>query len=398
MMSPERMLHPISSAELERRWAALRALMRGHWLEALVFQGSNDWLGGYVRWLTDIPAQNGYPRSIIFHADAPMTVIEMGAFDLRRDLQGADAVHRGVGEFLGVPAFLSIDYTTGYEGELAAAALRRHGVRAAGLVGEGGMAHGFVRALRKHADPALEFRDATDAVDALKAIKSPEEQAMIRAAAKLQDDIFAQVLNTIRPGLRDADVAALAQHAGRVAGSEQGILLGASAPVGLRSVFLGSHLQGRVLERGDHLAMLIEINGPGGFYTEIARTMVLGRASNELQDGFAAVKAAQAHTLSLIRPGLECRDLFAVHNDYMRALGLPEERRLYAHGQGYDMVERPLIRQDETMQLAEGMCLAVHPGFETESMFAVICDNYFVTEDGVSACLHKTEKRIFEIA
>jgi Xaa-Pro aminopeptidase len=71
---------------------------------------------------------------------------------------------------------------------------------------------------------------------------------------------------------------------------------------------------------------------------------------------------------------------------------------LYAHGQGYDMVERPLIRSDETMMIEAGMNLAVHPGYETDSIFAVICDNYLVETTGVSDCLHATEKRLFELS
>ena len=84
-------------------------------------------------------------------------------------------------------------------------------------------------------------------------------------------------------------------------------------------------------------------------------------------------------------------------NEYMRAHEFPPERRVYSHGQGYDLVERPLIRSDETMTLAAGMNLAVHPGYETDSIFAVICDNYLVEANGVSECLHKTDKRIFEL-
>ena len=61
------------------------------------------------------------------------------------------------------------------------------------------------------------------------------------------------------------------------------------------------------------------------------------------------------------------------------------------------MVERPLIRRDETMPLAEGMCLAVHPGFDDGRVFAVICDNYMIESHGASACLHATEKKIFEL-
>jgi len=77
--------------------------------------------------------------------------------------------------------------------------------------------------------------------------------------------------------------------------------------------------------------------------------------------------------------------------------GLPAETRLYAHGQGVEMVERPLIRHDEPMPLAADMCLAVHPGYDDGEVFAVICDNYLVTDDGVSACLHQTDKKIFEL-
>ncbi len=71
----------------------------------------------------------------------------------------------------------------------------------------------------------------------------------------------------------------------------------------------------------------------------------------------------------------------------MRSRGLPPELRLYAHGQGYDLVERPLIRADETMTIEENMNFAVHPGYETPSIFAVICDNYLIgPTDRASAC------------
>jgi hypothetical protein len=43
------------------------------------------------------------------------------------------------------------------------------------------------------------------------------------------------------------------------------------------------------------------------------------------------------------------------------------------------------------------MNLAVHPGYETDSIFAVICDNYIVGADGPGACLHATPKQVFEL-
>jgi Xaa-Pro aminopeptidase len=392
----ERILTPISDQELERRWTAIRREMRDRSIDALIMQATNDWLGGYVKWFTDLPATNGYPRTVLIYVDEPMTVVEMGPFGTQHTLDGNDPIHRGVGERLLTPSFHSIAYTNDYDAQLAVAALRRHPHRTVGLIGAGAMPHAFVAGI-KTSLTSTAFVDATEFIDRIKAIKSPEEIALIRRTAEVQDAVFAKVLEYIRPGRRDVDITALAQYEGQLLGSEQGIFLGGSSPTGQRSPFVPRFMQGRTLKEGDQLSLLIENNGPGGFYAELARTIALGRASNELTDAFEAVKQAQAHTLSAMRPGTPCRDVAAAHDAFMEQRGLPPELRLYAHGQGYDMVERPLIRRDETMALEVGMCLAVHPGYETPSLFAVICDNYIMEAGGPSACLHRTPKKVFEL-
>ncbi len=389
----ERILTRISDGELERRWTAVRAQMREHSVDAIVMQNASDWVGGYVRWFTDFPATNGYPRTVIFHVNEPMTVVEMGPFDSVRELGGRDSLHRGVGQVLCSPSFVSVGPSHGYDADLVVGELKRRSCKTVGLLAPGMLPHALVSRLGSD----VKLIDATDWVDTIKAVKSAEEIALIRRCAAMQDAVFARVLQVIKPGLRDLDVTAAAQAEGQRLGSEQGIFLGASARLGVRSPFAPRLMQGRTLEKGDHLSLLIENNGPGGFYTEIARTIVLGKASAELKDGFSAVKAAQEYTLSLMKPGARPAEIHAAHNAYMKERGLPPETRLYAHSQGYDMVERPLIRQDEPMPLAENMNFAVHPGYETESIFAVICDNYLITATGVSPCLHQTAKQVFEI-
>lgn len=395
MNMSDRMIARAPTRELERRWELARMMMAHRGLDALVMQSSQDWLGGYVRWFTDIPATNGYLRTVIFSASGPMTIVEMGPFGGSRSLDGRDPLNRGVDTIVTTPSFSSIDFTHSYDAELTVKALQN--ASSIGWLGEGALPHKFVTVIKAQLGTGVSHFDATDEIDHLKAIKSADEMVMICAAAALQDEVFARVVDFIRPGLRDIDVTAYAQQQALVLGSEQGIFLGASAPVGVRSPFAPRWAQGRELARGDHLSLLIEVNGPGGFYTEIARTIVLGRASNALKSAFEAVKDAQVHSLSLMKPGVSSASIAAAHDDFMRRRGLPEELRLYAHGQGYDMVERPLIRRDETMPLDRDMCLAVHPGFETDELFAVICDNYFIGEDGPSPCLHKTEKRLFEV-
>ena len=62
----ERVVHPVSNTELERRWSATRAKMREQKIDALLVSGCQDWMNGNIRWFTGLPANNGYPRSAIF--------------------------------------------------------------------------------------------------------------------------------------------------------------------------------------------------------------------------------------------------------------------------------------------------------------------------------------------
>jgi Xaa-Pro aminopeptidase len=384
---------PISNTEMQRRWDVTRGVMAKLGLDAIICQAREDWIGGYVRWLTDVPANNGYPRTVVFYAGRPMNVIEMGAFDTDRATDPAAMATRGVDRVLGTPSFHSVNYTIDYDTELTLKALNDAGAKRIGLLAPQALPYGLVSALNAGFDTV----DATDALDHVKAIKSAEEIALIRQTAALQDQVFAEVCDFIRPGITDRDVTSYAESVGRRLGSDQGIYLGLSAPMGQPSRFMNRPFQTRTLEQGDHMSMLIEVNGPGGLYLEIARTMVLGAADDHLLAAFENVRSAQDHTLSLMKPGAQPAEIAVAHDDWMTTRGLPAETRLYAHGQGCEMVERPMIRRDETLPLAQDMCLAVHPGYDDGRVFAVICDNYLITETGVSDCLHKTDKKIFEL-
>ena len=151
--------------------------------------------------------------------------------------------------------------------------------------------------------------DITDPIDRLIAIKSDEELMLLRSCAVMQDAVFDKVVNTIKPGMRDVDVTAMAYAEGWVLGSSQGIYLGGSAPMGKPSYLVGRHFQDRILQEGDNLSFLVEVNGPGGYFTEVGRTIVLGKASQELLDNFAAAKEAQDYSASLLKPGVSCRDV-----------------------------------------------------------------------------------------
>jgi len=349
-----------------------------------------------VRWFSNQPATNGYPTSIVFHREEGMSVIEQGPFGGLRVSSPAELQATGVARRLTTPSYASVHYSGAYDAQIAVAELVRMGARRVGLVAPAAMYHSFGQHLRECLAPD-QLWDATDAVDKIKAIKSEEERAFIRQVARMQDEVMARVQDFIRPGLQDFEIAAYAQYVGQQLGSEQGIFLSSSAPPGQAASFRPRSLQGRVLQQGDVFSLLIENNGAGGFYTEMSRIFVLGKASEELQQAHAAVLAAQRYALTLLQPGAACSEVFEKHNAWLRDQGLSEERRISIHGMGYDMVERPLIRNDETMHIEEHMAIVVHPGILNERMFVHNTELYLIEKDGPGECLHQTARQIFEL-
>src|SRR3954465_6107092 len=149
MSAAGRVESPISRQELERRRAATRREMEARNIDALVMQNASDWLGGYVKWFTDIPAHNDYPRNVIFHRDDLMTVVEMGNKDRRDHLGGKDPLNPGVGDWVFSPSFFSVGFTHEYDAVLVAQELKRRAYKTVGWIGRGRLQYDLVRVVEE---------------------------------------------------------------------------------------------------------------------------------------------------------------------------------------------------------------------------------------------------------
>src|SRR3984957_11659522 len=312
-----RSVNSVSGDEMQRRWAAVRGAMRARRIDALVVQNSSDWVGGYIRWFSNQPATNGYPSSLVFTLEGGMSFIEQGPSGGERQSSPAELAASGIARRLTTPSYPSVGYSGAYDAEIAAAELNRLGAKVVGFVAPAAMYHSFGQSLRELLK-GTDLIDATDMVDRIKAIKSPEERACIGQVAAMQDEVLKRVREFMRPGLKDYEIAAYAQYVGQQLGSEQGIFLCSSAPWGQAARFRARSMQGRTLERGDIYSLLVENNGAGGYYTELSRIFVLGSAPPELVDAHAAVLDAQRFALSLLKPGSYARDIYAEHNAYLK--------------------------------------------------------------------------------
>ena len=394
----ERFRNPISNAELDRRWARVREIMRASKVDALVIQGSNNFagLGGYFRWFTGIPPLGTYPQSVIFPASGPMTIVHHGDFGGEADLDPVNGPHYGIARRLTTPMFPAVHYCADYDADLIAREVLKSGFKTIALPGASMMYHGFASRLQQQLG-AIHHADITDALDDLKAVKSEEDIGWIRKAALMQDEIFGKVLAHVKPGMHDYEVMAYSNYIGEMLDGETGYFLGSSSPPGKPALFRMKSHHGRRMESGDVLVWQAENSGPGGYFAHMCRYIVLGRAPQELTDMIGQTIDMQKFTLDLLKPGARCSDIFAEYNAAMKKRGFQGEKRLHCHGQGYENVERPLIRSDETMRIAANMNIGIHPIVANERVAATISDNFLIRTDGPHERLHQTPQKVFEL-
>jgi Xaa-Pro aminopeptidase len=327
-----------------------------------------------------------------------MTIIGQGPFGMERYLPPeGDGLRRGVGRVLGTPSYASTHYTASYDAELAATALQPFAAGTIGMLGTAAISFALIETLRRGRLAHAQFIDASDVVDPIKAVKSADEMELVRRTAAAQDDAMSAALAAVAPGMRELEVAAIAEQVGHGLGSEQGLFLAYSGPAGQPGQIVNRHLQHRVLQAGDQFSLLIENNGPGGLYCELGRTVVLGRASAEMKEQHEFVLEAQRFCLNQLRPGAACPEIWEAYKTFMQAHGRPQEKRLHFHGQGYDMVERPLVRFDETMPVAGDTYFALHPAFSMERSYSWICDNFLLDGSGGVHRLHQCPQELFEL-
>jgi Xaa-Pro aminopeptidase len=385
----------ISDAELQRRWKAVRARMEAEKIDVLVTQNRDQHLGGYVQWFTDIPARNSYPMTVIFPLKDEMTTITCGGKP-PNDFGPPAWTLRGVTSRLTAPYFPSLHYSGAYDAELVAKVIKERKDKTVGFVNPAQMTGTFYEYLLKNLT-GVKLVNASDLVDEIKAIKSEEEIGLLMKTIALQDAAMEYARTIIKPGRRDFEIVADVVHKVTMLGSEEQLVIGGSGPYGTPVTPLKRHFQNRVVREGDQFTLMIEVNGPGGMYAEAGRCFFVGKVPAELQDANELLKEVQHYTVKLLKPGADPKEIWDANNRFLVSKGQPPETRLYAHGQGYDLVERPAVRDDEPMKLAANMNITVHPIVASPRYWLSIWDNWLVTETGPSERLHKVAQEILTV-
>lgn len=380
----------VSKQEFERRWQAARQAMAERNLDFLVAQSSVAIFDGNVRWFADISVEDGYTATVIFPRDDAMTTITHGATGAV-ELSLADAAATGIKKRINVP-MLPILANSMLNAEKLVEELAPYKNCRVGFVGMSLLSTSFYKYVTENL-PSIKFEDATDMIDRLKAIKSDEEIELIRGTCAVQDAMWEHVLPYIKAGKSTEELRAqLVLKSIELGGDKTNVMI-FSIPAGTG----GLNMAPRVFGEGDQIMFLMETNGPGGFWGELGRIAVIGKATDSAKEHYAFAQKLQKVSLDVLKPGVKPLDMWNINNETLRNNGYFEEGRIYSHGQGYDMVERPAMDAIEKMEVAGNMNIVVHPGAVSKQGFGWVCENFLIKANGEKECLHKAPQKLYEV-
>ncbi|MDQ0512985.1 M24 family metallopeptidase [Ancylobacter amanitiformis] len=211
-------------------------------------------------------------------------------------------------------------------------------------------------------------------------IKDADEIALLRYATRETENALAAALAQARAGVSELDLAAEISAWMIRAGIRPGFIAVTSGP---RAAFADAHAAPRRLTPGDLLR--IDIGGSlQGYWSDTARSAVVGEPSAEICGVDTAIVAGQRAALALVGPGVRSDALFHATVEAVRAAGLPHYRRHHVgHGLGLDSHEYPTLGPAEPVALEPGMVINVETPYYRPGWGGLMYeDTLVITEDG----------------
>ena len=240
---------------------------------------------------------------------------------------------------------------------------------------EGATAYGTVSLLAAATGARLD--DATPVFDALRMIKSEEEQAFIRDAAKRTNAAITATHGRLKSGLTEAEVSRMLEEEFR----KQGVSGGGLVQFGPDSAFPHGGPADRKLQKGD--TVLIDAGcRVRGYSSDITRTASFGNPSDELRKVYDVVDEAQIAGITALRAGAIPEEVDRAARKVIEDAGYGQyfTHRL-GHGLGMDGHEHPYLVRGNRTPLNAGNVQTIEPGIYMEGKFGVrIEDDYAVTE------------------
>lgn len=241
-----------------------------------------------------------------------------------------------------------------------------------------------------------EFISVTPQINGLRAIKTPAEVEMIKAAQAITDKTFSELLGYIKEGITERELsgtlsALLFKNGADGAAFENIVAFGKNTSK--------PHAHPTDTKLGKGMAITLDFGAKlDNYCSDMTRTIFFGKPSDEMIKTYNIVLEAQKIALENIRTGMtgiECDNLARAHfakvgldRYFLHSLG---------HSLGIDIHETPSFSPKCDTVMEENMIMSVEPGLYFENSFGIRIED-IICFDKISANnLTKSEKNVIII-
>jgi Xaa-Pro aminopeptidase len=219
-------------------------------------------------------------------------------------------------------------------------------------------------------------------------IKSSDEIMLLNQAAAMVDGVYQDIVEVLKPGIRENEIVALANKRLYEMGSDQ--VEAINAVSGERCNPHPHNFSDRIIRPGDQ-AFFDIIHSYNGYRTCYYRTFGVGSSTPSQRDAYVKAREWMDAAIAAVRPGVGTDEIASV---WPRATDFGFENEMAAfglqlgHGMGLGLHERPIISRLNSLsapiELQAGMVFALETYCPASDGFSAarIEEEVVVTADG----------------
>lgn len=263
-------------------------------------------------------------------------------------------------------------------GEILSQLVREHRISCLGFE-DGAVTYQQYEGFRKNLQDQ-KFIPLGNLLDSLRAVKTEKELSLIRRAESIGDVAFSKILEILKPGISELEVAAELEYQMKRAGAE-GLSFDTIVASGVHSSMPHAVPTEKKLEWGDFVTMDFGCRYQG-YCSDMTRTVVIGKASQEQKKIYNTVLEAQRLALDQLCAGKAGKEIDAVARNHIAEAGYG---KCFGHGLGHSLGlfihEEPRLSPGEDTLLLPGMVETVEPGIYVPGFGGVRIEDLAVVKD-----------------
>ncbi|MBI4775282.1 MAG: aminopeptidase P family protein [Deltaproteobacteria bacterium] len=207
----------------------------------------------------------------------------------------------------------------------------------------------------------VELVKTEDVVEPLRSIKDPDELDRVVAALRVTEKAFKEVLEQLRPGMTEREVASMIESAMTASGA-QGVAFDSIVASGPNAAMPHAVPTDRNIREGEPI--IFDIGARKDMYcSDMSRTVFLGEPDERFREIYGIVRKAQLRAIEGLKPGMKTDEADALARDVIDQAGYGEFfLHSLGHGVGIATHEPPSLRRIFPVELTENMVITIEPG------------------------------------